>query len=108
MRSVCMGLYALRRERENSDARVIFLCSDDKMASPEGTVDRLQIEGQIARDSVAEFNLIISHVIGDKKMPPKAIPIHGIPQLPRTREELLVHAVFESCAFKSAASCVIG
>lgn len=63
---------------------------------------------QSSSPSFSEFNLIISHVIGDKKTPPKSLPVIGIPQLPLTREEVFVHSVFESCTFKSTMSCVIG
>ncbi|GFO27642.1 mitochondrial import inner membrane translocase subunit tim22 [Plakobranchus ocellatus] len=58
---------------------------------------------------VANFNIIIDHVIGNKKSPRNdPLVIGGIPQMPLSREEIFIKGVFDSCAFKSSASCVVG
>ncbi|RUS84825.1 hypothetical protein EGW08_007440 [Elysia chlorotica] len=58
---------------------------------------------------VHNFNIIIDHVIGNKKNPrTEPLVIGGVPQMPLSREEIFIKGVFDSCAFKSSASCVVG
>ena len=58
---------------------------------------------------VESFSFIMDHVIGSRKERRAAfIPMTGIPQFPKTREEVLVTSFFESCMCKSALSCVAG
>lgn len=58
-------------------------------------------------EDVQDFNLIIDCVIGEKRQRNNVmIPFIGGPQKPR--EEVIIASLFESCAFKSTASCVLG
>lgn len=70
----------------------------------------LGIPKNLTHRDVSNFNLIIDHVIGNKKQPRKDvfIPMGGIPQMPLTREEIFIRNIFDSCAFKSTASGVVG
>ena len=77
------------------------------------TSNKLEIspnsQGQIPRGDIGQFDLkIISQLIGEDKKPPTRLPVVGIPQVSQTKEELFVHSIFESCLFKSTASCVMG
>ena len=59
-------------------------------------------------EGVVPFDVkIISRLIGDDKLPPTDMPM-SIPRPMQTKEEILVHSFFDSCAFKSGASCVVG
>ncbi|XP_059141409.1 mitochondrial import inner membrane translocase subunit Tim22-like [Physella acuta] len=73
-------------------------------------LNELGIPKNLTPSDVSNFNLIIDHVIGNKKRPRAdvTIPIGGIPQMPLSREELFIRGIFDSCAFKSTASCVVG
>ncbi|XP_005107180.1 mitochondrial import inner membrane translocase subunit Tim22 [Aplysia californica] len=75
-----------------------------------GELNELGIPKNFSGKDVANFNLIIDHVIGNKKQPKSNIlaSVGGIPQMPLSREELFIRGVFDSCAFKSSASCVVG
>uniref|UniRef100_A0A0B7ACT6 Mitochondrial import inner membrane translocase subunit TIM22 n=1 Tax=Arion vulgaris TaxID=1028688 RepID=A0A0B7ACT6_9EUPU len=70
----------------------------------------LGIPKNLTHEDVSNFNLIIDHVIGNKKQPRTNVvaPIGGIPQMPLTREEIFIRNIFDSCGFKSAASGVVG
>lgn len=58
---------------------------------------------------VESFSFVMDHVIGNRKeRRAQVIPLGGIPQFPKTREEMLVSGFFESCVCKSALSCVAG
>lgn len=58
---------------------------------------------------VESFSFIMDHVIGNRReRRAQVIPLGGIPQFPKTREEMLVTGFFESCVCKSALSCVAG
>jgi len=59
---------------------------------------------------VANFNLIIDHVIGNKKQPnPNIITaIAGVPQMQASKEELMIRDAMDSCLFKATTSCVVG
>ncbi|KAK7088366.1 mitochondrial import inner membrane translocase subunit Tim22-like [Littorina saxatilis] len=66
-------------------------------------------QGQIDHGDIGQFDLkIISRIIGEDKRPPSGLPAFGIPQPTQTKEEVFVHSIFESCMFKSTASCVMG
>ncbi|KAK7506040.1 hypothetical protein BaRGS_00002762 [Batillaria attramentaria] len=78
----------------------------DNMGKTEDEQFQKQLERAVRGRT--EYNLIISHIIGDKKRPPTHLPAVGLQQMPRPREEILVQSVFESCAFKSGMSCVLG
>jgi hypothetical protein len=56
------------------------------------------------------FTDMMSQIIGDKKVARNQviIPPTGIPQQQRTREELIIHGVMESCTFRTVLSCVLG
>ncbi|CAL1545245.1 unnamed protein product [Lymnaea stagnalis] len=79
-------------------------------ASNPHELNEFGIPKNMSTDHVSNFNLIIDHVIGNKKLPKKdvSVPIGGIPQMPLTKEELFIRDIFDSCAFKSSASCVVG
>ena len=66
-------------------------------------------QGQIPRGDIGKFDLnIIAGIIGEDKRLRSNLPAVGIPQSTQTKEELFVHSIFESCLFKSTASCVMG
>lgn len=56
------------------------------------------------------FTDMMARIIGDKKVPSNrvVIPSTGIPQQPKTREELIIHGAMESCTFRTVLSCVLG
>ena|SRR6218665_968642 len=54
---------------------------------------------------------LINRMIGEKKQrfsTNGVIPTGGIPQMAKSPEEIRIQRVFESCAFKSAMSFVVG
>ncbi|KAL3857692.1 hypothetical protein ACJMK2_012334 [Sinanodonta woodiana] len=59
---------------------------------------------------VENFSYIVGHVIGEKKQRRSMFaPLGTVPgQLPKSRQEIVIGSVFESCLFKSVASCVVG
>ncbi|XP_041348968.1 mitochondrial import inner membrane translocase subunit Tim22-like [Gigantopelta aegis] len=60
-------------------------------------------------DDVKDFNLIIDNIIGKKKPRTSVmIPLGMIPQMPKSKQEIMIAGAFESCTFKSIASCVLG
>ncbi|KAL8566420.1 hypothetical protein ACOMHN_011998 [Nucella lapillus] len=66
-------------------------------------------KGQVAQGGFQEFDVkLLSRLIGPDKRPPSSLPSVGIPQFTQTKQELFVHSIFESCAFKSSLSCVMG
>ncbi|KAJ8313036.1 hypothetical protein KUTeg_010409 [Tegillarca granosa] len=64
---------------------------------------------ELTIDDVKHFSFIIDNVIGEKK-PKKQFffPFGGIPQIPKSREEIMIGAFFESCGFRTVASCLVG
>ena len=86
------------------------------MAAPgvPGKDEAMSYEAGIPRtlkeSDVANFNLIMDHVIGVKKTPNPNIlsAVTGVPQMPSTKEELFIRDLFDSCAFKSTMSGVVG
>ena len=94
--------------------------SIDKMAAPDrskdtgganfqGKFNEQMIPKNLSEQHVANFNVVIDHIIGNKKSPrTEPLVIGGVPQMPMSREEIFIKGVFDSCAFKSAASCVVG
>ncbi|XP_076452818.1 mitochondrial import inner membrane translocase subunit Tim22-like [Babylonia areolata] len=81
------------------------------MAAPSPRIRELSPneKGQGVNDDIGKFDLkIIYRLIGPDKEKPKSLPAVGIPQFTQTKEELFVHSIFESCAFKSSMSCVMG
>ncbi|GFR97150.1 mitochondrial import inner membrane translocase subunit Tim22 [Elysia marginata] len=67
------------------------------------------IPKHVNEQHVASFNVVIDHIIGYKKSPrTEPLVIGGVPQMPLSREEIFIKGIFDSCAFKSGASCVVG
>ena len=64
---------------------------------------------KLTAKDVESFSFIVDHLIGENKQTRVPFyPVGGIPQMPRSREEILISSFFESCAFKSTAACVVG
>ena len=60
-------------------------------------------------DDIKDFNLIMDNVIGGKRRQNGVmIPLGMIPQMPKSKQEVMIASAFESCTFKSIASCVLG
>lgn len=58
---------------------------------------------------VQNFNFILDNVIGEKKHRSRVMmPLGTFPQMAKSKEEIIISRAFESCTFKSVASCVIG
>ena len=56
-----------------------------------------------------DFDVVMKRLMGDKmQRTPRFIETWTLIRASRPKEELLVQAAFESCAFKSALSCVAG
>jgi len=56
-----------------------------------------------------DFDVVMQKLIGeDKQRTPRYIQTWTMIKNSRPKEELMVQAAFESCAFKSALSCVAG
>lgn len=77
--------------------------ANDTSPSPEKKIQNLTPE------DVKNFSLIVDNVIGEKrKIRNYFMPFGTVPQMPKSREEVMIGAFFESCGFRSAASCVVG
>lgn len=64
---------------------------------------------QLTQEDVKHFSFIVENVIGEKKQRRTFfMPFGTVPQMPKSREEVFISSVFESCMFRSAASCVVG
>lgn len=56
-----------------------------------------------------DFDVIMKRLMGpNKERTPRFVETWQLIKAQRPKEELMVHAVFESCPFKSALSCVAG
>ena len=52
---------------------------------------------------------LISRIIGNnRKCIPDLVSFGATSQVTQSREERFVHSIFESCVFKSIASCIMG
>merc|ERR1712110_542465 len=73
-------------------------------------VNEAAIPKNLSQSHVENFNLIIDHVIGEKKnlRANTVLSVGGIPQMPLAKEEIMIREIFDSCAFKATTSCVIG
>lgn len=57
----------------------------------------------------ADFDVVMQRLMGEKKQrTQRYIETWNMVKASRPKEELMVHAAFESCAFKSALSCLAG
>ncbi|XP_060561335.1 mitochondrial import inner membrane translocase subunit Tim22-like [Ruditapes philippinarum] len=54
------------------------------------------------------FNLILNHVIGEKKLKTNVFLPSAYGSAARSKQEQMISAAFESCAFKAVASGVLG
>ncbi|XP_046572768.1 mitochondrial import inner membrane translocase subunit Tim22-like [Haliotis rubra] len=64
---------------------------------------------KLEMNDVQNFNLILDSVIGEKKYRSRfMMPLGTFPQMAKSKEEIMIARAFESCTFKSVASCVIG
>jgi len=56
-----------------------------------------------------DFDVVMKHLMGPtRQRTPKFVETWQLIAAQKPKEERLVQAVFESCAFKSALSCVAG
>ena len=80
--------------------------SSEGMGGP--SPDEIEQNKAVANDLL--FTDMMSRIIGDKRKAKDhvIIPFTGIPQQPKTREELIIHGVMESCSFRTVLSCVLG
>lgn len=57
----------------------------------------------------ADFDVVMHRLMGNQKQrTDRYVETWSIVKAARPKEEILIHAAFESCAFKSAMSCVAG
>ncbi|KAL5017446.1 hypothetical protein ScPMuIL_007035 [Solemya velum] len=79
------------------------------MAASSGNTMQGELNRTLRPADVTDFNSIIGNVIGEKgKRQQVFVPFGGIPQPPKSKEEIMIARAFESCTFKATASCVIG
>ncbi|XP_050409400.1 mitochondrial import inner membrane translocase subunit Tim22 [Patella vulgata] len=71
--------------------------------------DKLKNDPKLRPEDVQNFSFIINNIIGEKKHRQNAfLPLGTVPGMGKSREEVFIASIFESCAFKATASCVIG
>ena len=72
--------------------------------------DEIETRKQTSENLLLNLNELMDKMIGHKKQrfSDVIVPRVGIPQAPKPPEEVRIQAVFESCTFKTAMSCVVG
>lgn len=90
------------------DPQSLTQLKQQQQPPPQGAVQNQLIPAVASPSDMHSFQNIILEVLRrreNKEIP--FVPI-GLPQFAPTKEELMIKRMFESCAFKSGMSCVLG
>ncbi|XP_070571881.1 mitochondrial import inner membrane translocase subunit Tim22-like [Ptychodera flava] len=78
------------------------------MAASGGSGDGVNGNGGMGLFSEMDYANMLDALIGENKKWPSEPRAFGFPQMPKSRDQLIVEGAMESCAFKSVMSCVLG